>query len=86
MNGVRKCNSIKYFAVLLYVLVVTMLATGIKVHGFKPGQGTWIFKGNQNLQHDFPHRGVKGICPCIRFCSMLKIPAKFDRDTCQQNH
>jgi hypothetical protein len=30
-------------------LVVSMLATGSKVRGFKPGRGRWIFKGPHRL-------------------------------------
>jgi hypothetical protein len=32
--------------IILSGLMVIMLATGPKVHEFKPGQGQWIFKGD----------------------------------------
>jgi hypothetical protein len=34
--------------VALDVLVVVVLAIGRKIHGFRPGQGRWIFKGDIN--------------------------------------
>jgi hypothetical protein len=37
--------------------VVIVLATGPKVHGFKPGR--WIFKGDKNLLRDSLWRGSK---------------------------
>jgi hypothetical protein len=36
------------FRVALGGLVVSVLATGPKVRGFKPGRGRWIFKGDKN--------------------------------------
>jgi hypothetical protein len=50
--------------VALIGLVVTMLATGPKVCGFKPDQ-RWIFKGDKNLQHDLLQRGSKAIGPML---------------------
>jgi hypothetical protein len=43
--------------------MVSMLAIGHKVYGFKPDRGQWIFKGNKNLQHNFLWRGSKAIGP-----------------------
>jgi hypothetical protein len=40
-------------------VMVNMLAIVPKVHGFKPGQGQWIFKGDKNPQHTFLRRGRK---------------------------
>jgi hypothetical protein len=42
-------------------LVVIVFAIGPKVHGFKPGQGRWIFKGDKNLQHASLWMGSKAM-------------------------
>jgi hypothetical protein len=34
--------------VILSGVMVSVLATGPKVHAFKPSQEQWIFKGNAN--------------------------------------
>jgi hypothetical protein len=44
-------------------LLVIMFAIGPKVHGFKPNQRQWIFKGDKNSLHDFLQRGSKAISP-----------------------
>jgi hypothetical protein len=45
-----------------------MLAIGLKVRGFIPSQGRWIFKGNKNPQHDFLWRGSKAVGPMSQIC------------------
>jgi hypothetical protein len=47
--------------------MVSVLATGPKVHGFKPGQG------RKNLQHASLWRGIKPLAPVV-FYGMLKDP------------
>jgi hypothetical protein len=42
-----------------------MLATGPKVHKFKPGQGDGCFKGDKNAQHAFLWRGSKARDPML---------------------
>jgi hypothetical protein len=42
-------------------LVVTVLATGPKVHGFDLDRGRWIFKGDKNPKHHFLRRGSKAV-------------------------
>jgi hypothetical protein len=49
--------------------MVSMLAIGPEVCGFKPSQGQWIFKGDANLQHTFLRRGSKAVGPC---CEILQ--------------
>jgi hypothetical protein len=44
-------------------IVVSVLAIGPKVRGFKPGQGRWIFKGDKNPKHDFLLRGSETFGP-----------------------
>jgi hypothetical protein len=39
--------------------VVSVLATGPKGHGLKPGRGDGLFKGNKNPQHTFLRMGSK---------------------------
>jgi hypothetical protein len=41
--------------------VVSVLAIGIKVHGFKPSRGRRIFKGDINPQHAFLWTGSKAV-------------------------
>jgi hypothetical protein len=41
----------------------SVLATGPKVHGFKPGRGRSIFKGDKNPWHDFLWRGSEAVGP-----------------------
>ena len=43
-------------------LVVSMLASGTQVCGFKPGR--------KNPQHTFLRRGSKRICPMSQLCGM----------------
>jgi hypothetical protein len=43
--------------VALSGLVVIVLAIRPKARGFKPARGRWIFKGDQNPQHDFLRTG-----------------------------
>ena len=56
--------------ILVYVLdgfggqVVSMLASGTQVCGFKPGR--------KIPQHAFLRRGSKRICPMSQFCGMSK--------------
>ena len=38
-------------------LVDSMLASGTKVCGFKPGRSRWIFTGRKNPQHALPPEG-----------------------------
>ena len=53
-------------------LVVSMLASGTQVCGFKPGRSRWIFYGRKNPQHAFLRRGSKRICPMSQLCGMLR--------------
>jgi hypothetical protein len=61
--------------------MVSMLAIGPKVCGFKPSQERWIFKGNENLQHACLQREVKLSTTLlfVTFYSMLKTPSKYER-------
>src|SRR5215475_1515485 len=43
-------------------LVVSMLASGNQVRGFKPDRSRWIF-GRKNPQHAFLRKGSKTVCP-----------------------
>jgi hypothetical protein len=46
--------------IVLGGLVISVVAIGIKVCGFKPDRGRWIFKGDkENPQHVFLRRGSK---------------------------
>jgi hypothetical protein len=42
-------------------LIISVLAIGPKVHGFKPGRGTGTFKGDTNPQHAFLQRGSEAV-------------------------
>ena len=53
-------------------LVVSMLASGTQVCGFKPGRSRWIFSDVKSPQHAFLWRGSKRICPMCQLCGMLK--------------
>jgi hypothetical protein len=66
---------------------VSMLASGTRVRGFKPGRSRRIFRA-KNTQHAFLRRGSKAVCTMSQLCGMLKnpaitwksdCPAKFDR-------
>jgi hypothetical protein len=56
-------RSVRTVKLILCGVTVSVLATGTKVHRFKPGQGQWIFEGDKNLKHTFLHRGSKVISP-----------------------
>ena len=53
-------------------LVVSMLASGTQVCGFKPGRSSWIFFGRKNPQYAFLRRGSKIICPMSQLCGISK--------------
>jgi hypothetical protein len=60
--------------------VVSVLATGPKVRGFKSVRGQWIFKSDKNPQHHF-HRSVsKSSVTCRRFYSLLKNPSRYESE------
>jgi hypothetical protein len=44
-------------------VVVSVLATGPKGHGYKPGRGKWIFKGDKHPHHAFSWLGSKARGP-----------------------
>jgi hypothetical protein len=51
-------------------LMVSMLASGTQVRGFKPGQSRRIFQGEKNSQHAFLRRGSKAVGPMSQLCGM----------------
>ena len=51
-------------------LVVSMLASGTRVRGFKPGRSRWIFRASENPPHAFLRRGSERICPMSQLCGM----------------
>jgi hypothetical protein len=59
---------------LLCGLVVSTLASGTRVHGFKPGRSRRIFSGEKNPLHAFLRKGSKAVCPMSQICGMLKNP------------
>jgi hypothetical protein len=58
-------------------IVVSMLASGNQVRGFKPGRSLRIFFGRKNPQHAFLRRGSKAVCPMSQLCGMLKNPCDY---------
>jgi hypothetical protein len=46
-------------------LVVSLLAIGPKVRGFRPGRGWWIFKGDKIRSTTFFRAEVKLFLPCM---------------------
>ena len=50
-------------------LVVSMLASGTRVRGFKPGRSRWIFRASSLRMPSFGG-GVKESVPCPSFCGM----------------
>jgi hypothetical protein len=58
-NGKKNyCHPLSMF-VALGGLVVSMLSTGPKVREFDPDRGQWIFKGDKNPEHHFPHSHIR---------------------------
>jgi hypothetical protein len=57
-------------------LVVSMLASGTRVRGFKPSLSRWIFFGHKNPQHAFLWKGSKAVCPMSQICGMIKNPCE----------
>jgi hypothetical protein len=55
-------------------LVLSLLASGTRVRGFKPGRSRQIFSGEKNPQHAFLRKGSKAVCPISQICCMLKNP------------
>jgi hypothetical protein len=52
-------KAVRTFEVVLGGLVVSVLAIGPKVRGYKPGRGRWIFQADKNPQHTFLRMGSK---------------------------
>jgi hypothetical protein len=50
-------------------LVVSILATGTRVRGFKPGRSRWIFRASEKSSVCL-RRGNKIICPMSQLCGM----------------
>jgi hypothetical protein len=65
--------------------VVSVLAIGTKVRGFKPDGGRWIFNGDKNLLYDFLQREVKPSVECREILRYLKDPYITETDTCRLN-
>jgi hypothetical protein len=55
-------------------LVVSMLASGTRVRGFKPGRSRRIFSCEKNPQHAFLRKGSKAVCPMSQICGISKKP------------
>jgi hypothetical protein len=56
--------------------VVSMLASGTRVRGFKPGRSRWDFSGHlKNSPHAFLRRGSERICPMSQLCAHVKEPS-----------
>ena len=53
-------------------LVVSVLASGTQVCGFKSGQSRWIFTGIKILSMPSSGGEVKRICPISQLCGMQK--------------
>jgi hypothetical protein len=45
--------------------MASVIDTGPKVHGFIPGRGQCIFKGDKNPQHPFFRKESKAGCPIV---------------------
>jgi hypothetical protein len=62
-------NNVRSQTLALGGLVVSVLATGPKVRGFKPGRGRWIwiFKDDKIRSTPFFGGEVKPSVPCRRF-------------------
>jgi hypothetical protein len=56
-------GSILVWEVVLDGLMVSVLATGPKVRGFKPSRKRRIFKGDKNPQHALLQGGSKAVGP-----------------------
>jgi hypothetical protein len=52
--------------------MVSVLAIGPKVRGFKPGPGLYIFKGDKNPQQAFLRKGSKAIVPTSKILRHVK--------------
>jgi hypothetical protein len=52
--------------------VVSMLASGTQVRGFKTRPMPSDFFGRKNPQHAFLRKGSKAVCPVSQICGTLK--------------
>jgi hypothetical protein len=62
------------FCEVLGGVMVSMLAIGRKVHGFKYGRRRWIFKCDENPQHAFLLRGSKTVSSMSKILQHIKDP------------
>jgi hypothetical protein len=60
--------------------VVSVLAIGPKVRGFKPGRGRLNFEGYKSPQH-LCEMEVKPSAACYKILRNVKNPSKYERDT-----
>ena len=73
-----------YLAIVTIVLmkvdpdgvVVSILATGSEVRGFKPGRGQWIFPTVKILSKTFFGREVNPLVPCRRFTARKRTSSR----------
>jgi hypothetical protein len=49
--------------VILQLVDLGGLGVSVRVRGFDPDRGRWIFKGDKNLEHHFLWRGSKAFGP-----------------------
>jgi hypothetical protein len=65
--------------VVISGLVVSMLAIGSKVHGFRPGRGRWVFKCDEIRNTLSLGRVVEPSVPC-KILQLVKKVSKYERD------
>jgi hypothetical protein len=78
-------SSVTSSAVVLGGIVVTMVATRLKVRGFKPGRGLWIFKDDTIRSTTSFGGKIKQSVPCRKILRHVKDRCKYERDTCRPN-
>jgi hypothetical protein len=76
---------VKFKIVALCGLVVSVLAIGPKVGGFKLGRGHRTFKYYRKPQLDFLRREVKSSVPCRKILRHIKDPYSMKEIRSRQN-
>jgi hypothetical protein len=76
----------KYLTVALDGVVVIVLATESKIHGFKPGRGRWIFKGDKHQLQDFLRREVKSTVQCRKVLQHVNNPCSMKQKLVRKIH
>jgi hypothetical protein len=76
----QQIGSVQQCSVALGGLVVSVLAIGLKIRGFRPGRGRWNFRAIKIRSRTSFGGEVKPSAPCRKISGYVKEPPEYERD------